>query len=87
MESLRLDGNAAAGLLQQVFGTDMTTAIGTCDNCGAAEAVGAVHVYTAAGMVLRCPHCDAVLLKIVAGGGRMWIDARGVRTLEVLERS
>jgi hypothetical protein len=83
MEKLRLDGNAAAGLLQEVFAAEMTTAVGTCDGCGATDAVGAVQVYQAAGTVLRCPHCEAVLMKIVTDGERIWIDVRGVRTLEL----
>jgi uncharacterized protein DUF6510 len=83
MDALRLDGNAVAGLLREVFGSEMTTATGICDGCGAVEAVGAVHVYLAAGAVLRCPHCEAVLMKIVTDGVRFWIDVRGVRTLEL----
>ena len=83
MENLRLDGNAVAGLLQEVFAAEVTTAIGTCAGCGAVEAVGAVHVYNAAGTVLRCPHCEAVLMKLVTDGTRIWIDVRGVRTLEL----
>ena len=83
MEKLRLDGNAAAGLLQEVFAAEVTTALGTCAGCGAVEAVGAVHVYNAAGTVLRCPHCGAVLMKLVTDGTRIWIDVRGVRTLEL----
>jgi hypothetical protein len=83
MEKLRLDGNAVAGLLQEVFAAEVTTALGTCAGCGAVEAVGAVHVYNAAGTVLRCPHCEAVLMKLVTDGTRIWIDVRGVRTLEL----
>jgi ribosomal protein S27E len=83
MEKLRLDGNAAAGLLQEVFAAEVTTALGTCDGCGAVEAVGAVHLYSAAGTVLRCPHCEAVLMKIVSAGGRIWVDLRGLRRLEL----
>jgi hypothetical protein len=44
MDELMLDGNAIAGLLQEVFAVEMTTAIGTCGECGAAGPVGAVHV-------------------------------------------
>jgi hypothetical protein len=83
MEKLRLDGNAAAGFLQEVFAAEVTTAIGTCAGCGDVEAVGAVHVYDAAGTVLRCPHCEAVLMKLVTDGTRIWIDLGGVRTLEL----
>ena len=83
MERLRLDGNAAAGLLSEVFGRDVTTAVGTCDSCGSAEPVGAVHVYLAAGAVLRCPHCEAVVMKVVTDGERFWVDVRGLRALEL----
>jgi hypothetical protein len=54
MDALMLDGNAVAGLLQEVFAVEMTTALGTCGNCGATDAVGAMHVYRGAGTVLRC---------------------------------
>ena len=83
MDDLMLDGNAIAGLLQEVFAVEMTTVIGTCDGCGAAGPVGAVHVYQGAGIVLRCPHCDNTLAKIVKNDSRAWIDFRGIRTLEV----
>jgi hypothetical protein len=33
--------------------------------------------------VLRCPHCEAVLMKIVTAGERVWLDIRGLRTLEL----
>jgi Zn finger protein HypA/HybF involved in hydrogenase expression len=84
MEALRLDGNAVAGLLREVFAAEATTAVGTCDGCGAVEAVGAAHVYVTAGTVLRCPHCDAVVMKVVKDGERIWIDLRGLRTLELV---
>jgi Zn finger protein HypA/HybF involved in hydrogenase expression len=83
MDELKLDGNAAAGILQEIFAVEVTTARGTCDGCGAVEAVGAVAVYVAAGYVLRCPHCDSVLMKIVTDGERIWADLRGVRSLEL----
>lgn len=83
MDALRLDGNAAAGILQEVFAVEMTTAVGTCRGCGAADAVGAVHAYVSAGVVLRCPHCDSVLVRIVDGGARLWLDLSGLRALEL----
>jgi hypothetical protein len=83
MDELMLDGNAAASLLYDVFGAEMTTARGTCDNCGSVAAVGAVHVFRGAGTVLRCADCDAVLMTIVAADTRMWLDLRGLRTLEL----
>ena len=83
MDELMLDGNAIAGLLQEVFAVEMTTAIGTCGSCGRAGPVGAVRVYRGAGIVLRCQHCDNALSKIVRNDSRVWLDLTGIRTLEV----
>jgi hypothetical protein len=83
MDALRLDGNAAAGVLREVFGSEMTTALGTCGTCGAVGPVGAVHVYVSAGMVLRCPSCEAVLMRIVESESRLWVDLTGLRSIEL----
>ena len=83
MDELMLDGNAVAGVLQEVFAVEMTTAVGTCGNCGAAEPIGALHVYRGAGIVLRCPYCDNVIGTIVKDDTRMWISLSGVRTVQV----
>jgi hypothetical protein len=83
MDADMLDGNAVAGLLQELFAVEVTTATGTCAGCGAAEPVGATHVYRGAGFVMRCPHCDKVLVKIVRSDDRLWIDLSGMRTLEL----
>ena len=84
MDALTLDGNAVAGLLQEVFATEMTTAVGTCDGCGASEPVGAVRVYRSAGVVLRCPHCGNVLAKIVERRAQACVDLGGLRNLTLM---
>jgi len=83
MDALMLDGNAVAGLLQEVFAVEMTTAIATCSACDAAGAIGATQVFRGAGVVLRCPHCGNVLATIVEDDTRMWMSLPGVRTLQV----
>jgi len=83
MNDTMLDGNAIASLLSEVFAADMTTAIGTCDRCGAREAIGAAHAYQGAGVVLRCPRCEHSLVKIVRADARTWIAFPGLRVLEV----
>ena len=83
MDPLMLDGNAVAGLLQEVFAVEMTTAIATCGTCGAADAVGATHVFRGAGIVMRCPHCDNALVTIVKDDARVWIGFAGVRTVQL----
>ena len=81
---LTLDGNAIGGLLGEIFATEMTTARGTCASCGTEGAVGAAVVYMhAPGTVARCPVCDSVLLRIVRAHGRVWLEARGLRCLEL----
>jgi Zn finger protein HypA/HybF involved in hydrogenase expression len=83
MDALMLDGNAVAGVLQEVFAVEMTTAMVTCNTCGATEPVGTLHVFRGAGIVMRCPHCDSVLMTIVKDDTRMWISSHGMRTLQV----
>jgi hypothetical protein len=83
MDPLMLDGNAVAGLLQEVFGAEMTTSIGTCNACGVSEPLGAVHVFRGAGVVLCCPHCGNTLVAIVKSGARVWVALPGVRALEI----
>lgn len=81
-----LDGNAIGGMLREIFAMEMTTAVGTCANCGASNEMGRLQVYIhAPGTVVRCPACEAVLLRIVHGRGRYWIDMSGTRTLELAE--
>ena len=80
---IHVDGNAIAGVLEQVFGRDMTVASGRCRGCGAEREVGAFYVYRAAGIVVRCPDCDAVLMRIVEGRDRVWVDAAGLTTMQI----
>jgi uncharacterized Zn finger protein len=83
-QDLKLDGNSAAGLLREVFAFDLTSARGRCDNCGAVAEVGAVFVYAnAPGVVLRCPQCEAVLMRIAETEDRYWLDVRGITWLEI----
>ena len=58
-----LDGNAIAGLLSDVFSAEMTTAEGTCANCGARGPVAETVVYLRApGTVVRCRSCSSVMM-------------------------
>jgi hypothetical protein len=83
MDALMLDGNAVAGLLQEVFAVEMTSATATCGACGVTDAVGASHVFRGAGIVIRCRRCDNVLVTIVKDDTRMWIGLVGIRTVQV----
>jgi hypothetical protein len=77
-----LDGNAIAAPLFDVFGREMTTAVGTCAGCGRAAPLAEVAVYLVRpGVVARCPRCDTLLLVIVDRLGMACIDLAGFSSL------
>jgi Family of unknown function (DUF6510) len=77
-----LDGNAIAGTLFEVFGSEMTTAVGTCANCGSTGYVAEYAVYLGGpGVVVRCRHCDSVAMVLVEIHGRSCVDAMGLSAL------
>ena len=61
---LHTDGNAAAGVLQEIFVAEVTAAVRVCDGCGEDHPIGAHRLYRGAGMVLRCPGCSAIAATI-----------------------
>jgi ribosomal protein S27E len=83
--ALRLDGNALAGSLHQIFAVDVTASEAQCAHCGRIEPVGAEHVYQGPGAVVRCRHCENVLMVLVEGGGRLRLALPGCRWLELPE--
>ncbi|WP_088348577.1 MULTISPECIES: DUF6510 family protein [Rhodomicrobium] len=77
-----LDGNAAAGLLGEMFWRDMTTATGICAGCGSEGPFAEARLFASAmGSVLRCPHCDNVLLRAARTPRGVWLDMQGFRSL------
>ena len=85
---LRLDGNAAAGLLREVFVPDLSAARGACAACGTIAPMGSQHLYMyplSPGAVLRCTTCQEVLMVFVHAGGRYRLGLRGLTWLEILD--
>lgn len=84
--ALALDGNALAGLLSEVFAHEMTTVRCACASCGGLEQVGGERVYMRApGAVVRCRHCDDVLMVVVRRDGRYLLGFRALKWLEIRE--
>lgn len=82
----RLDGNACAGLLRELFVHDMTAARGACAGCGAVAQFGAQPLYDypdGPGAVLRCGACESVLLVLVRTSSRYRLAASGLSWIEV----
>jgi len=83
-DALRLDGNAAAGILSEIFAPDLTAAKAKCANCGVTRPVGALLVYAhGMGTVVRCPSCNAVVLRVGRTPTQIWLDATGARHLVI----
>lgn len=74
-----LDGNAIAGLLQDIFGSEMTTATGTCGTCGSTSIVAELVVYLQApGTVVRCPVCGNIVMVFVRRRETTCVDLMGM---------
>jgi hypothetical protein len=84
IEEMRLDGNAAGGALRVVFAHEVTGAIATCAGCGSAGPVGALLEYgQSMGVILRCPQCDAAMVRIALTPGWVRMDASGLALLAI----
>jgi Family of unknown function (DUF6510) len=82
--NLWTDGNALAGPMQDVFSVDVTAATGRCANCGQVGSIAQARLFDhAPGMVARCANCDQILLRMVRGPGRAWLDMRGLAYLQL----
>ena len=83
----RLDGNAAGGLLNEIFPFEMTTAEVVCSGCGAAKQIGELMFYDhRMGSVLRCPGCDTSVLRITHIRESYWLDLSGITRLRLFEQ-
>lgn len=74
---MHTDGNEIAGLLQDVFVAEFTTMERTCQSCGDRNPAGAHRTFHGAGIVLRCPNCDDVALRIAELPDRLVFELRG----------
>jgi hypothetical protein len=82
LEDSVLDGNAIGGMLIELFGTEMTTTVGTCGVCGTTGQVAELAVYRPnLGTVVRCRVCDNVLMVFVEVRGVTCVDLRGLASL------
>jgi hypothetical protein len=73
-----LDGNAAAGVFADAFGTDMTTTMMVCDHCHRRSALAEQRAFfMGTGVTLRCVGCGDVVARVVATPAGTWLDLRG----------
>jgi hypothetical protein len=79
----RVDGNAAGGLLLEVFGRDMTSARASCTHCDHEAALAdAIAELDEAGMILLCRGCGHTMLTYLRSEGRATLTLGGLTRLE-----
>jgi len=74
---MHTDGNAIAGVLEEVFARDVTATDRVCQSCRARRAIGGHRLFRGAGMVLRCPACGDIAAAIVAVEQGYAVSIRG----------
>ena len=87
---LRLDGNAAAGMLREIFVHEMSTARVACASCGVIAQIGSQHLYMyhlSPGAVLRCHMCQQVLMVLVHNERGYRLGLNGLNWIEIPEVS
>ena len=81
-ECSMLDGNAAGGLLREVFAFDATTARTTCVGCARVAPIAELRLYAVElGAILRCPSCDEAVVRLARTPHGLWLDLRGAVTV------
>jgi hypothetical protein len=82
-----LDGNAIGGLLNNVFGAEMTMAQAECSRCGARGPLAECEVYLGGpGVVVRCRVCHTIVMVLVEVREMMCVDVGGLSALELPAR-
>ena len=72
---MRVDGNALAGVLSEVFEGDVTALIGVCGGCGAAAPLAQTVVELGdVAAIVRCRSCTHTLFTVLR-------DAQGARVV------
>ena len=75
---LVLDGNAVGGMLAGLFGADVTGMPGQCASCRTVSLMGSMRVYMRGpGIVVRCPACTEVVVRIAETPHGTMVDLRG----------
>ena len=77
MTELFTDGNHVAGLLAEFLSADITSMRRRCQSCHSEHPLAEHRAYHGAGVVLRCPSCSDVALRIGTAEGELVLEWRG----------
>jgi hypothetical protein len=71
-------------MMYDMFGVEMTTAPTECAHCGTGHIMGALVVFTQApGVVMRCPTCENMMIRVVRTPDAVYVDARGAAFIRI----
>jgi hypothetical protein len=80
--SAKVDGNAVAGLLSELFDGDVTVLRGVCDGCGAEAALAeAVVELDETAAIVRCRSCTHTLFTVMRDGDSVRVAFGMLRAL------
>jgi Zn finger protein HypA/HybF involved in hydrogenase expression len=85
MTDVHTDGNGVAGLLGEILAVEVTTVLRRCHSCGAENPLAAHRAYEGAGVVLRCPACADVALRVGVSDDALVFEWRGTFTARRLQ--
>jgi len=86
--AMMLDGNAVAGVLQEIFAEEMTGCPSECATCGNTGELGTLKAFTQApGIILRCSICGNIVLRIAVTPRAIYLDARGAKYIRLERRN
>jgi len=81
---LTVDGNAIGGMLAAMFGVDVTGSPGQCAHCHTVSVMGTMRVYMRGpGVVVRCPACAQVVMRIVKTPTGTYLDVSGASFVRI----
>ena len=81
---LVVDGSAVGGMLADLFGADVTGMPGQCASCHTVSLIASMRVYMRGpGIVVRCPACTEVVLRVARTPSGTMIDMRGAAYVRV----
>ena len=81
MTDVHIDGNGVAGLLGEILAVEVTSVERRCHSCGAENPLAAHRAYQGAGVVLRCPACADVAVRIGVRDDGLVLEWRGTFTV------
>ena len=82
-----LDGNVAAGALAAALGADMTVVPARCAHCGTVTVMAELRAWVGGpGIVLRCPACWGVVVRVAETDRGTHLDVSGAAYLRLGDR-